>query len=529
MEDLIRTVPENCAVDGPERNTLAPAKPKPFSHQIDCLNDSIKKLETNISIYNTAPTGAGKTCIAFMIAEARNSKIFVVAPPVVLKDWEKKSKEYGSDMIGISYDLLLGKGAKCNHPYLVKENSVDDCAGYAPTKELHDLIDKGTIFVFDEVDESKNPDTQRLAACHTITKTIVSSRNNSRILLMSATLIDKKKYAESILKLLGIIKRDQLIKYFPGTRRYDSKNSGYDEVYNYCMSINPEETKRLVPSRLSAKAIKDSTYDMLCKVIKDRIGTSMPKARLDVKFYPEIRYYSTDTLRKYSIEDTQVDEIKRRVSSLRNTMITIGSKITRMKDPPGAIMMYLHHIENGMLTLLTKILYDKLLKFPDRKFIIYVWFDSSVDYLMATFSKFKPLRCDGQTKKNDKSINVDLFQRADTEYRLIFAKPTSFSKGINLDDTDGRFPRETICIPNFYFGLIHQAAGRTCRSLTKSNSYFSLIFIKDADILDILKSLHEKSTVSYDAIIDKCDVDNKIIYPSEYPIVYDEENSHLEN
>lgn len=484
--------------------------PKP--HQEKYIKDAIEKFKTNFAIFSTAPTGSGKTHAAGIISRELGKPLFVVAPSGLYGTWDKlRVKCNLENMIFISYDSLAGKSFVCKHDYLIKVDG-----GYLPTKELEEIIAKGYLFVFDEVDEAKNPDSQRLLACHAITKAIVKKDVGSRIMLLSATMIDKKKFSVSILKLLGIIIKDELVKEIALTRTYLWKGLGYEDVYKYCVAVDPESVRKIHPVRLTSKNINEVLYELLCTVVKPRLQIFMPRASIDAKFYPSIEYHT--------LPPDQLTDFKDSIKNFRAHVLAETSK--SYVDFRGIIMYHLHVIETKLLPLICNLLYNKLTVFPNRKYIVYVWFDTSVDYLMRTFSNFNPLQCDGKSTFDVRENNIKLFQQHDLYRRLIIAKPTSFAKGINLDDTHGDYPREIICVPNYDFNRIHQAAGRTYRTTTKSDSYFSLIFIKDADILDILTVLSEKSDVSGGIISDRTggtdggDENTDVLYPKDYPRVY---------
>lgn len=484
-----------------------PIVANPKEHQIKCIEDSIEKLKNNYSIFNTASTGSGKGWAGGFIAARLKLNLFVVAPKNMFPDWEKIKVACGvENIIIISYDSLAGKGLSCKHPYLKKIGE-----DYEPTSELMDIIKQRYLFVFDEIDEAKNPDSQRLSACHAITRSIVKSNSDSRILLLSATMIDKKKYSESIFKMLGIVSKKEIMVYNPSRQNYIIDGYGYEEIYKYCYNINPDLTRQIHPHNINSKNMNNALYDMLCKIVKPKLGVTIHKPSIKAVFHPSIDYYT--------VSESKLVKLKEHIDMLRSYVFTLNKSESKGQGSP-KIMTYLHTIENEMLELLVKISYDGLVTHPDRKFIIYVWFDSSVDYLLQVFEQFKPLRCDGKVEVAVRQENMKLFQQNNLDYRLIIAKPLAFSKGISLDDQYGGIPRETICIPNYHFNLIHQAAGRTYRTSTKSDSYFSLVFIKDADILDILTKLEEKSEVSHDIMVEYSDEENVTIYPKDYPKIY---------
>ena len=485
---------------------ISPDKLEPMPHQIECLKDSIGKLTKGVALYNTAPMGSGKTLVTFLISKHFNKDLFVVSPPgAIMKLWKDNGAKWGVAVTCISYDTLSGKGEKCNHEYLIKDNENGD---YTPTDALYAHVDKGTIFVFDESDEAKNPKSQRLLACHAISRAIVTRKGNtSKIILLSATPIDKPIFAESVVKLLGIIKHKQLYKHDKANKVLLWKDYGYGDIYNYCCMMDRKKMDTIHPpgTKINKSIISNSMFCMLRDIIKSRMGTSMPKPKLVAKFYPEIRYYT--------VPPDELIKFKETMGGFRGAVAVDQNGGSNR----GLVMDYLQAIEKNMLGLLIRIIEDKL-KTLNKKLIVYVWFDASVDYLIKALRAFNPLRCDGQVDPDIRAEHIKLFQENNGNNRLIIAKPICFAKGINLDDTFGGYPRDIICVPDYRFNLIHQAAGRTHRSLTKSDTTFSLIFIKDADSLDILRVLAEKSQTTSEIVVSKCDNDNKVIYPGEYPV-----------
>lgn len=483
---------------------------KLLPNQIECFNKIIKVLTTNYAALTTAPPGSGKTRMNFFIAEALKLRMFAVIPSSLEGTYEELSLAHKTDIDVISYDKLAGKG-KVKHGLLTQTLNGE----YEASLTLINKFKKTPVLlVFDEADMAKNPSSKRIAVCQALSRVIINLNNGSRILLLSATLFDKVENAEFVFRLMGIITEKKLFTYEISNKKYEL--FGILQAYEYCSRFDREKAINLYPKNLSAKNLKKYLFDLHCNILKVHLGATMPPAFISSKLYPEIRYFT--------LPDIEFENIKEKVDKLRNTVkYDQNGEIIHNKDSMGKIIHCIMEIEFAMLPHVAKFIYKKLIENQNIKIIIYVWYDKSVEWLMHIFQQFNPLQCDGKIDPITKDKNRVKFQQSNNVYRLLIAKPTSYSRGVSLDDTDGNFERLNVCMPNYSFLEIHQASGRTCRAESKSDSKFIIPFIKGADFVDILNSLFHKSIVTKAASVDETWLDNKTLYIKDYPIVYDTE------
>lgn len=495
------------------------------SYQMDPYNKMEGAMSQMGAIMLAAPTGAGKTIAGLKLGQKYDFTIFVIGPAGIEDNWKEEAAKYKMELIFISYTLLAGKSGKMSHNYLQYTNGE-----YVPTQQYKDLVSKRILLIFDECQAGKKTTAKCSQACYALSKEVRLQNCGSRILLMSATPFDKEEFAESAFKLMGIIKKKELMFYNVGTNEYEMEGYGFEEAVQYCNLINKTLMNNLYPSKINAKTLRLTLYQMYVQIVKTRAIFTLPKPPSKSKFIPEAKYYNLSNENERMVV---VEAINKLSGIVRNEQGEVKITATNM----GAITKAFMEIESCKVGLFERVAKSILENTINDKVIIYLWHDESVIRLMNALSKYNPLRCDGKVTKKKRTANRLLFQQPNNMYRVIIAKPTAFGVGINLDDRDGNFPRHTLINPSYHFDKIHQAAGRTFRPVTTmSDSYCTLMYIKDTEESSIIHSLERKSDVvrsivSYatddiDELIsgetetDKDeDVTNETIFPSDYPIV----------
>lgn len=489
------------------------------SHQVGSYKVNLEIFKSNFSALNTSGTGTGKTFLTMAVALHCRYTLLVICPAGAKAMWEEVTTEYGIPCIVISYSILAGRGDKTNHPYLVKRDGI-----YYPTPALTELLGKKVLVVYDESQDAKNPKANVTKACHTITKEVIRVNNGSRIILLSATPVDKEDFVESVLKLTGIITADELFHYDLGHREYQMAGYGYQQLYNYCYIKNPKVSTSLYPGTLKAKNIRKSMFDLYVKIVKSQIVFSMPKPIINAKFIAKSRFYrmNQEDLNKMN---HGLDELKDAVRYREDGTINYKS------DGFGKIVQSMMIMEISKINLFCRLIEDTLNYIPHSKVIMYVWYDNTVDELMDRLDRYGPLRCDGKVDKKIREQYRKSFQEDNDNYRLIIAKPTSFGRSIGLHDTAGSRPRFTYINPNFKFNPIVQAAGRTYRVGTKSDVTINLTYSINTDESNVIYALSKKSEITRMCIaspgtnvverdeLDEDETEYEDIIPDEVPFV----------
>jgi hypothetical protein len=467
------------------------------SHQIDAFKNACTMLNTLFGIMCTAGTGTGKSYIAMALALYYKYHMLIICPPDARINWEELIAHYGISATIITYAALAGKSGIMSHPYLVQ--SADK--KYYATPALSELIKKKVLIVFDESQVAKNTKSLTSKACHALTKEVIKCNNGSRVLTLSATPVDKEIYIESVCKLTGIITAETLFHYDPGHRDYHMKGYGYDQLYEFCYKINPARTKELYPQALKASTIRDSAFKLFVEIAKHKMAFTMPNPVINAKLVTMTMFYK--------MQHDDLAHLKQGLQDLKEAVQydPQTGTILYKKDGLGKIIKSMMLMERSKINLFCRLITETLNYVDNSKVVMYVWHDDTVEILMDRLKKYKPLRCDGKVSQKERHHNRTLFQADNNEYRLIIAKPTSFGRAIGLHDVNGNGtrPRFTYINPNFHFNHIIQAAGRTYRVGTKSNTHIYLTYTADNDESNVINALSKKSEITRQclAVLDK--------------------------
>ena len=470
------------------------------NHQINHINH-ITNITTN-SFYaiDTSPTGSGKTITTLYLAKQYNMKLLILCPANVMNHWKVESTKYGINNIILSYTKLVGKKT-CNHPYLTRDED-----RYLPTSNLLQLIQEKIMVVYDESQKGKNPSALTLNACHTISNEIVKANNGSRIMILSATIIDKPIYAESVLKMSGIITTKELFIYDLPRNIYYLEGYGYNQVIDYCKILDEPITNDITKKvNINAKHIRNTLYDLLSQIIKYHTSSAMPLPDIPSSFIGRISYYK--------LPQDESNKLSEAIAWLKKAVHYENGDIKYEGSNFAEITLAHKAIEVAKVNLFIRLAKKKLDDDVNNKVIMYLWYKDPLYNIADKLSEYKPIILNGDIDINKRTKMISLFMEHNNNYRLILSHPLVGGIGISLDDTHGNYPRTIYISPSFKFMDIHQCAGRIYRTNTKSNAYVNLVNGQDNIEHIILKAIARKT----DIVKGMC-LNNNIVYPGDYPV-----------
>jgi len=108
--------------------------------------------------------------------------------------------------------------------------------------------------------------------------------------------------------------------------------------------------------------------------------------------------------------------------------------------------------------------------------VVFVHFRATLEALKEKLQKEAPSMVYGGQSVTVRDLQVARFQANET--RVILTQIRAGGESIDLDDQDGRFPRVSFISPGYSAIELVQAAGRICRSNTKSYVAQYLVFAK---------------------------------------------------
>ncbi len=485
-----------------------------WDSQTDHFNRVIGILKRWHAYMDTSETGCGKTVVTLALCAVLQLSLVVVGPLCTLTMWEREARKYGVRLIySMSYQKLGGTSKNgCSHPFIDRKGD-----SFMPTQYLRDVIESRTLFVFDESHNLKNPGTAQLSAAHAIVRTIVQANQGSRIALLSGTPSNEKVHAQSLLRMLGVIRDTKLYEYNKSTREYTSL--GIDELIVHCDALD-RQTSRMIhqPVTLSNRTANDLCYDLFLGVVKPVLASSMPKP--EIAAIKDVRngYYD---MPPEDIEDLRIAEAAlRRATRYRADTGTVEIRTGSWGDITTALVA----LEKSKLSTLVRLAKEKLEANPNYKVILYVWYLDSMRYLEKALEKYLPLIMNGETKTKERDNIVDLFQQDTTTARLIISNAKVGGIGISLDDRSGTKPRFVFMIPSYNIIEAEQTTGRTHRGTTRSDATIRFVYGKGfAGETSIHNALSRKSEVMKSMLFN----DKNVVFPGDYDLYIEGEGNKL--
>ena len=475
------------------------ALPTLLPSQVDYMAMHESKINSEYYFVNKGEMGSGKTITTIYLALKYKKDLLVIGPKNIQRNWEDECFKFKVKMTFISYPLL----SRGNSGYVERKGDI-----MVPTQLLINLINTGPFVVYDEAQDVKNPKAKCFLACNEISKCVIKQNSGARIMILSATLIDKPEYAESTFKLAGIITKKELFFYNPGTKVYTLKGYGYEEAMSYCAKLNPSATSKCVPKTINAKQLRIVLFNLSCDVIMPNMSFLMRKPQIKAQFYPKLGYYKLSNDDDIKLKKA-IDDLKKSVRYNPD-----NKTILYTNDTMRGVILAHHNIERAKMPLFERLALETLKNVENSKVILFLWYTDSIDYLMEKLKAYNPLKLNGSVNAEIRYDQLNArFMQANNNCRLIIAHPKAAGVGLSYDDRFGDFPRYSFMSSNYHFIPIHQSAGRTHRPTTKSDAHFSIVYGRDAIEHSIMDALSRKTETLQG--INACE---DIIYPAFYPV-----------
>ena len=430
----------------------------------------VETIINSLVIYNRAldasDTGTGKTFTSICACKIIGWKPFIICPKSVISSWIKVLKFFKCDYYGITnYELLQNctyyneQGEKRKMDFLTRQivekkqnnpgtleidSDADSNTGIDPDdikyeyKWNQDYISDNILFIFDEAHRCKNSKTNNGQIIHNL-----AIIKNIKILILSATVVDKPKYFILTGFILGL---------------YDNIKKGRVWIKKLPYQSNPMEGvhKKIYPEYASRMKISNTKNNFPeCKIIAE----SRPMDNV-----VEIQA-AWDEIKK-ATEELKANEI----GSSPLARIIYGRQRIELLKIPEFIKLTQQEINLGNSVVLFVNFTDTLLALSDKlntKCLIY-----------------------GEQKIDDRDKNIDDFQN-DRE-RICITNIKAGGCGISLNDTNGLYPRVAIISPTWSAQDLIQVFGRIYRAKTKTKVLQRIIFCKDTVEDSVCKMIQDK-------------------------------------
>lgn len=469
----------------------------------------VESIINSLVIYNRAldasDTGTGKTFTSVCACKVIGWKPLIICPKSVISAWLKVLDFFKCDFYGITnYELMQNctyfdsQCVKKKIPFLtrdvIKKDPANDPLGLDSSSDsdssdeikyeykwLKEQIPDNMIFIFDEAHRCKNAKTNNGQIIHNL-----SIHKQIKILLLSATVVDKPKYFILTGFILGLY--DNVRKGRNWIKKLPYKSHQMDGVHK---KIYPEYA-----SRMKVSQVKNNFPD--CKIIAE--SRPMDNAVEIQAAWDEIKQ-ATEELKKQELNASPLPRIiyaRQRIELLK---VPEFIKLTQEEITKGNSVVLFVNFTETLLTLSEKL---------NTKCLIY-----------------------GEQKIDDRDKNIEDFQT--DKQRICICNIKAASCGISLHDTYGNFPRVSIISPTWSAQDLIQVLGRIYRAKGKSKVLQRIIFCKDTVEDEVCGMIQDKvANIAFinDGSMDSYKIEgltDKLMLPETIEKIGNNDSNRIEN
>ena len=498
-----------------------------LSHQHVHFRDLRTRLRKYHRMVDTSMMGCGKTYVSCALAKDLNIPITVFAPTQTLPNWKQACKHFQIPFDRLhfhSYSEFQRKVKPYLEPLPDNEKPAfyleEDC-GMRASPEWIKRVKQGTLLVMDESHSLKNVSKRSSLAIILTQALFREGTENSHLLLLSATPFDKPPHAIRLCRVMGIIKQQNLAR--QDLRTWSLVEEGLTDLKDFCRSLWGQSKYRSMEDNLlrhnyyyGRNSSSKQAFDYIIKFIKPKMMRSMSK--VEYTFETDKKNYFCH------LEGADLEIVKGGVQQLQRAVAAFA-----MNNAAGLAVMGMNHghllasiskgmktIEYGKVNTFVKIAKQALSMNPNQKVIIMLNYLEPIGLVTERLKEYQPLVIQGKTAQLKRTEAVEKFQQTNSLHRIIICNLQLLALGVDLDDKDGRFPRQMIVSPSYHVVNLHQATGRVLRSDTKSKPYVRFLYIAQVSSeVRLLDRLAIKSNVI------KSGLNYQVNLPGDYKKIYE--------
>jgi hypothetical protein len=460
-------------------------------------------LDNNHFAFDLSMMGSGKTYTSTRIAHLRKLSVIVICPASVIPKWKLMKSNNPDIKFHIITSFQSLRSTKLHQPShgLLYRREVENSnlAEFQITPLLETYIKEGTLVIIDEIQNIKNVSIQ-LFAVQALTRMIVTAPQTSRskLLLLSASPIDKAAQAVEIFRGIGILLRP-LTQYNPAIG--SNVWTGLRDIHEFCLGINARATKDVEPKHHWEITYDNFVYRLFQHVILKHCSSQMKEKKHKATLTKANAYYTIDE---------QGEEIMKRGMHVLTTAtcFTEGNVVWDIQRI-SSISRALQVIETGKLNLFVRIA-RQYLESTQGKIVLAMNYSESLNDLRRDLAEFNPLSLEGCSSVSQRETTLQKFSMPTLEHRVLVCNQSVASTGIDLDDKHGGFPRLCLVSPNYSSITAFQLGHRFLRMDTKSNATVHFVYAKrrnksieeckDIIELRVLDALGRKSSIMRETI-----------------------------
>lgn len=480
-------------------------------------------LDTSSAYLDGSGLGSGKTIIALALAIKRELSLFVTCPVSVQPNWRKQACKYGVGVAEIiSYDSLSSRvGSVIKHPWLKRHDYLPEGSKkwkttFTVTKAFRKLVKQGILLVIDECHNIKNGSTVRFNAVTTLTHYIHRSGGQSRVALLSGTVIDKTKFVQNIVQALGLTNGPLYDNKKKALEVYD----GFAEYIAACRAISDAKTTKVLEQSeyppTSQSGADTLCADLLVAVVREQYVSCMPNFKRLMPVEYRNCSYETDAETHNKMAKI-VEELKKETNFKDGAVsnVKLGNVTTMLRSYeeysiPIFARQAIEHLEAG-----PKFKVVICLNFVETSLHILRELLSGMGYGLY-FNEYKSdysLIITGDCTEAQREETIELF--AQSKARILIMQVRAGGVGINLHPLNAGEDTLMLISPSYAIISMIQAAGRVDRKGAAARVEVRVVYgCREASCKAIQDALAEKAA-ALQLVLDDEFVNN-ISYPHNY-------------
>jgi superfamily II DNA or RNA helicase len=459
---------------------------KLLDYQLNHVENLVYSLTTYNRALDASDTGTGKTYSSVAVCKTFGWKPLIICPKSVISSWTSVLKLMNCNYYGIAnYEMIQNcnyinsLGNKTPASFIKRRlKKKSDIKADDSDNELNEpnpytyewietQIPDDMLVIFDEAHKCKN-----ISTCNGQILANLSSISKVKILILSATVVDKPKYFILIGYVLGLYKEYKEGRHWIKTvgKDFDNPMSGVHK------KIYPEYA-----SRMKITNLKD--------------------------------VFPSNTINAETFEMDNAIEIQAQYEIINQVIQDLKNK----EKSSGALAKLIYARQRiEMLKIPTFIKLTKLHLAESKSVVLFVNFTET----LKTLSEKLNTQCViyGEQTLEERDNNIKQFNNDNS--RICICNIRSGGVGISLHDTKGKYPRVSIISPTWSAQDLLQVLGRVFRAKTLSKVQQRIIFCSGT-VEDMICSTI-KSKISNIAMLNDGDM-------SSYQIIGLTNNTNLDD
>ena len=475
--------------------------------------------------------GSGKTLVACALARSFDC-VIVVCPATVQRSWTDHIKKCNPSMsenqfIIISWQYLYNTKSMKKHGLLEQNGEV-----LAPTLQWSEAVQNSrTLVVLDEAHTFKNQNTVYHHCARALLRPLLEA-GRSKVLLLSATICDRKEHAWTFMDTLGLFEAGPHGDLFPNALDKGNEWKAMDNLLDWSqghgghnqIELNSDQEYKTWCAEASRDPSKladaGQCTDIIWRnVILPRFSVWMrqphtEKTQVRVAGYfrmragedrDELERVIAD-MEKASRDHAEAMKLKRRNQRNRQQEPQNEQQDFDEGNKPPNFQENMIALEVAKVPLLIHLACDILRRSQTAQVIISLRHTDSIKKVMddADLKQIcgeEIVELQGNVSPAERLVRIDKFNANDSKVRVVVGQAQVISTGINLDDRDGDRPRTILTTPTYFAIDLTQLMGRTLRVTTKSNSSFVIVFEKELEKdSKMIASMQSKALIMRDPV-----------------------------